>query len=312
MPIWGWIIIIGASILLLVIIYISYLTFRFATNPRTEPRLDWTKVPRFSNYGPVVQKAFADYDAMPKEEVTIESLDHIKLKATIIEHEDAKGTMILLHGYRSSAIVDFSVMIKHCYDLGYNLVLPAQRGCAISEGKYITFGLKERYDLKLWIEYTNKLFGEDTPLILYGVSMGAATVLMEAELGYPKNVKLLISDCGFNHPWKICQNVLVTTRHLPTFPILYLCDLFFIIIAHCSLHKACPTKALAKTNLPIIYYHGRLDQFVPIKMGIDNLNHTNGPKEMYIMEKAIHGTCMLEEAERYQKTFDQFIEKYGK
>ena len=84
MPAWSWILIGVAGILLLVIIYISYLTFCFATNPRTEPRLDWTKVARFNNYGPIVQKAFVEYDALPKEEVIIESFDHIKLKATII------------------------------------------------------------------------------------------------------------------------------------------------------------------------------------------------------------------------------------
>ena len=312
MPWWGLVLIIIGGLLLIIIIYISYMIFKFATHPLASPRTDLTKVKRFKSFEDKVQMSYSFYQSLLKEEVTIKSHDNLTLHAEIISKQNAKGTIIMLHGYQSSAFVDFTVMIKHCYEMGYNLVLPAQRGCGISEGKYITFGIKERFDLRDWINYANGLFGDDLPIILYGVSMGASTVIMSTELGLPKNVKMLVCDCGFDKPWHICQNVLVSTRHLPTFPFLYLSDFFGIVFAHFSLHKTSPVKALKTNQLPILYFHGRLDAFVPIQMGLNNYEHTKSPKEICIMDEAIHVTCMLKEEKRYQKTFDQFIEKYGK
>ncbi len=61
---------------------------------------------------------------------------------------------------------------------GHNVLMIEERAHLESEGHTITFGIKERYDALDWIRYALQRFGEDTRIILVGISMGAATVLM--------------------------------------------------------------------------------------------------------------------------------------
>ena len=53
-----------------------------------------------------------------------------------------------------------------------------QRCCGESEGKYITFGAKEKWDVQRWAIYVSERNKEKLPIYLYGQSMGASAVLM--------------------------------------------------------------------------------------------------------------------------------------
>ena len=73
--------------------------------------------------------------------------------------------------------------------MGHNLLLIDERAHGRSEGRTITFGIQERWDVESWARFAVERFGADVQIILYGVSMGAATVLMAAGLDLPENVK---------------------------------------------------------------------------------------------------------------------------
>jgi predicted alpha/beta-fold hydrolase len=122
------------------------------------------------------------YYQQDRREIDIVSYDGTRLHADILEKENAIGTIILMHGYRSIAINDFTLVLPYYRDLGYNIIMPDQRACGKSGGKYITLGVKERFDCKAWAEFAAKEFGEEKPIILDGISMGATTVMMATGL----------------------------------------------------------------------------------------------------------------------------------
>ena len=62
------------------------------------------------------------------------------------------------------------------------LLLVDQRACGKSEGKYITFGAKEKYDILLWIKFINERYYGKKTIYIHGTSMGAATTLMVSSL----------------------------------------------------------------------------------------------------------------------------------
>lgn len=87
-----------------------------------------------------------------------------------------------MHGYRADGYSDFAGLFKFYHDQGYHLLVPHQRSHADSEGKYICFGVKERFDCKMWAEYAVRRFGKDCNLYMSGISMGSSTVLMAVGL----------------------------------------------------------------------------------------------------------------------------------
>ncbi len=63
----------------------------------------------------------------------------------------------------------------------------------------------ERYDLLEWINWVNRQPFVGLPIYLFGLSMGAATVLMTAGEALPDNVHGIIADSGYTSPrdeWK--------------------------------------------------------------------------------------------------------------
>ena len=136
---------------------------------------------------------FADFK--DKEEIRIKSKDGLTLKGYYLKNENSNGrVMILCHGYRSFPYFDFSASAKVYYEKGFDLLFIVHRTHLESEGKYITFGIKEHQDLLEWIAYTDKRHDGKAKILLAGVSMGAATVMLALGEKLPKSVKGALCD----------------------------------------------------------------------------------------------------------------------
>lgn len=83
---------------------------------------------------------------------------------------------------------------------GYNVLSISQRAHNKSEGETISMGYYESDDLLDWIQYIVKR-DPDCSIVLYGVSMGAATVMMTLGKDIPRNIKAAIEDCGYTSAW---------------------------------------------------------------------------------------------------------------
>jgi len=301
-------IIILSSILLFLIIVIfilSYIIYLNAIKANKELRtIDPNKIVKFKDHLELAKTGYDFYNNIEKERIMIKSYDNIDLYADFIKHDEAKATVIMLHGYRSNFLVDLNFMIKRIYDAGYNVLLPYQRGCGKSGGNCISFGIKERYDLLYWTNYLNEK--SNLPIVYYGVSLGASTSVMATGFN-PKNVKCVISDCGFQSPWDICVHVLKRNFHLPPFPFLYICNLYGKLFAKFTLNDYSCKEALKNNTIPILYIHGTEDDFVPLWMGKDNYECTHSKKDMLIIEGAIHAQSSLIDEKTYEKRVLDFI-----
>lgn len=247
-----------------------------------------------------------------EEHVSITSFDGLKLSALYVpaETESPRGTLIVFHGYRSLATVDFAPEVEFLHGLGYRLLIPYQRSHGESEGKYITYGVNERFDCRDWAKYIADRFpGED--IFLSGISMGASTVMMAAGLELPENVRGIIADCGFTTPWDIMKHVSRRNFKLPAFPLLYLLDLFTRLRAGFSLKGADARKALAKSRLPVLFLHGQEDDFVPLSMTRENFSACAGEKELYLVGGAGHAQSFSADPAGCKEKMGSFLAKYG-
>ena len=108
-------------------------------------------------YKEVVGKGIERINSTPCKWVETYSFDKLCLKARYFDNGQ-KNTMIFFHGYRSSSSRDFSCALKMYMDLGFNVLLVDQRAHGRSEGRLITFGIKESRDVVSWTEFLNKKY----------------------------------------------------------------------------------------------------------------------------------------------------------
>lgn len=243
------------------------------------------------------------------EEITLESKDGLTLHGLWVPAENPRGTVLYAHGYRSSILVEMCPFLAFYHQMGLNLLLPDQRSHGKSQGKFITFGVKESEDMVRWIQLHNRRFGEQ-PMLLMGMSMGASTMLYLADRDLPENVRCILADCGFTSPWEILSGVYRNTIHLPAWISMWSANLFARILAGFGLREKDTRKILPNSRLPVLLIHGKDDAFVPCRMTEEAYAVCAQPKEMMLVPGAEHGVSILKDKEGYRTRVCAFLDRY--
>ncbi len=245
------------------------------------------------------------------EKIELKSFDGTLLAGNFYKLKEASGgkVALIMHGFRCHGRDDVIVAANMLIDKGYSVLLVSQRSHGESGGKYISFGIKERYDCKIWCEEIVKLCGENVKICLFGVSMGAATVMMASNLALPSQVKAIVADCGFTSPYAIYKHVLKLNYHLPPFPILSIADIFAKLFAKFSFKDASAKEALKKTKIPVLFIHGDKDDYVPTWMSLENYKACASKKEILIVENAVHAVSFLIDPELCRETMYKFLDE---
>lgn len=241
------------------------------------------------------------------KDIYITSEDGLRLRGRWVACENPKGTILFAHGYRSTPLLDFGVALPFYHERGFNILLPDQRSHGESQGRFITFGVKESADMLRWILYINKR-NENLPILLSGMSMGASTMLFLIDEDLPDNVKGIIADCGFTSPKDIISYVFTNTTHLPATLFVWATDVFARLIAGFSFSEKDTRKTLQKNSLSILMVHGESDDFVPCWMSKEGYAACTGNKDLFIVKDAGHGVSFLVDPDGYGKKLVEFVD----
>lgn len=243
------------------------------------------------------------------EEVEIISYDGLKLKGYEIKaNPKSNKWVIAVHGYMGKG-ADMTSYVEQFMKYGYNGLIVDLRGHGKSEGVYIGMGWLDHYDLQIWID---KIIEEnrDCKIILYGISMGAATVSMTTGEQLPENVKCAIADCGYTTVWDEFKIHLKKIFHIPAFPIMHAASLMSKIFAGYRFKEASTIKQVKKSRTPTLFIHGACDKFVPYDMLDKIYNSASCEKEKLDIEKAKHAESANVNPQKYWGAVKVFIEKY--
>lgn len=304
-------ILIGVTLLVtVVLVFAGNYFYNYAVVPSEKDFLEGdTPGTTKTNEESSAQSWFANPDNRKEWQQT--STDGLKLSAIYLPATDSHKTAIVAHGYMGDAET-MANYAKMFHDLGYNVLVPDARGHGKSEGDYIGFGWHERKDYVKWIDQVLETNGQSEEIVLYGISMGAATVMMTSGESLPANVKAIIEDCGYSSVNEELAYQLNELFGLPPFPLIQVTSLMTKIRAGYFFGEADAIKQLEKNQLPMLFIHGDADTFVPYEMLDKVYQATNGPKEKYIVPGAEHAKAYSIDPENYQKTVSSFLEKYVK
>ena len=309
--IWFWIGL-SAAVVLVLTLLTAYICFRMAFLTRRKVQEEGEfDIPVGRIYAPYRDKVIQwvqEVRALPRQEFAITSHDGLKLYANFYEYAPGAPIELMFHGYRGTPERDLPSGVQRCFKVGRSALVVEQRACGRSEGKVISFGINEHKDCLAWIDFTIRHFGPDVKIILTGISMGAATVLMAAGKELPSNVVGVLADCGYNSAKEVIQKV-IRDMHLPAGVLYPFVKLGARLFGHFDLEETDAETAMKSCKVPVIFYHGEADDFVPCYMSQKNYDACVSRKQLVTIPGAGHGLCYAVDPEKYLETLKGFFNK---
>ena len=297
------------GVICVVTVYFFNFTCKRNTGVEPDEEILKARLEEFPDHKELFERGFAWISEHTPEMHKITSRDGLKFCAEYIANPENRGIVLMFHGYRSTPHGDFAAVMEFFYSLGFSLFLPSQRSHQYSEGKYICFGAKERYDCVDWANYLRDTFGAGTPLLLDGISMGCATVVASVNLGLPDNVRGVIADCGFTNPGIIIEHCMRQWTKLTKFPVYYTVAAYARIRAGFDFNAFNTTEVLKEAGVPILFVHGTDDDFVPPYMSKQNYEACASEKKLVLVEGATHANSYLVDRERCENELKAFADR---
>lgn len=290
-----------------------YLPYRVAFQSPQRGQNDIFRLPAGEQYLPraaEMREMIRSLAAEPCEMATIRSADGLRLSGRLYLRGGADAPVDLcFHGYRATGIRDFSGGARYLMDRGHNVLLVDQRAQGNSEGRTITFGVMERQDCLSWLQYIRARRELRGPVTLYGVSMGAATVLLASALALPDRVKCIVADSPYSSPEAILEKVSREDMGLPGKPALALLRGGAALFGGFRFVGLSCTEAVKHTRVPILLIHGEEDRFVPLEMSREIAAANPEMVKLITFPGAAHGLSYLTDPERYTRELSAFLEK---
>ena len=130
--------------------------------------------------------------SLPFEEVSFQTADGVPLKGWWVPAADAKGTVVMIHGLNRSRL-EMIKKVPFVHEQGWNALLFDLRHHGASGGNVSGFGWLERKDAEAAKAYAESR--SRSPVVLWGVSLGAATAVFAAAAD--PSVAGVVSDSSY-------------------------------------------------------------------------------------------------------------------
>lgn len=122
--------------------------------------------------------------------ITLRTKDSIRLESWYAKADsNARGTIVMFHGHGSNK----SAIIKEAtafHEMGWNVLMTDFRAHGNSDGETCTIGYDESKDVKAAYDYIKA--GGEKNIVLWGISLGAATILSAIDQFNIKPNKLIL------------------------------------------------------------------------------------------------------------------------
>ncbi|MEI0561167.1 alpha/beta hydrolase [Brachyspira pilosicoli] len=241
-------------------------------------------------------------------DVYTKTSDNLKVHAHFIENKNSNIYTIIVHGYESKGS-NMRYYGEKFFNMGYNVLLIDLRTHGLSEGNSYGMGYLEKEDILAWIKYILSI-NSNADIILFGISMGAESIMIALSQNIPSNVKLAIEDSGYTNANEQLGNRLKISYHLPYFPFIPTISLITKLRIGYFFSEANALKSVSKTKTPILFIHGSEDDLVPLEMMERLYNACSSNKDKLIVEGAYHISSAKHNETLYWKKIKEFISEH--
>ncbi|TCI30769.1 alpha/beta fold hydrolase [Exiguobacterium sp. SL-10] len=240
------------------------------------------------------------------ENVTIEAEDGQDLYGWWIPHPTPRATVVFAHGYgknREQSDLPLKELIPEFHEQGYQFLTFDFRASGISEGDRVTVGAKEQSDLQAAIAFANKR--TDGPIVLYGISMGAATALATAD---DTDVAAVIADSPFSDLRGYLETNLPIWSDLPNVPFTPVIMTVTPWFTGLDADLVRPIDDIAQIEAPVLLIHSEGDDAIPVSES-EQLAAAGEDVELWVTENDGHVQSHRSFQTEYRQTVFEFLER---
>ncbi|MBO4320547.1 MAG: alpha/beta hydrolase [Treponema sp.] len=249
-------------------------------------------------------------DSSNEQNLWVNSKEGYKLHAYFYPSKKSSHKYaVCIHGYRGNT-TNIAPYGHHYADMGFNVLLTENRSTGQSEGKFLSMGWNEKYDVLAWLNYIVEMDSE-AQIILHGESMGAAIVLMTLGENVPENLKCAVSESAFDSAWNEFEHIGKDLKHKKTNIGLYIGKFFIRLRLGFNLKKVTCLKQLKNCRTPVILIHGEADTMVPHEMLRGIYNAIPSSKDWFIFPEAEHCQSIFAHPQTYWEKIHEFIYRYA-
>ncbi|GMA69446.1 alpha/beta hydrolase [Leuconostoc litchii] len=254
-----------------------------------------------------------DFLKRDKQNWTQTTSDHLKLTAWYVPADiSTNKTAILAHGWHNNKTT-MAIYGELFHELGYNVLIPDNRAHGDSQGNLIGYGWLDRRDYIGWLNQILSKNGQQSDIVMYGMSMGAATVLSTSgEEDLPRQVKAIISDSSYTSVIDEIKHEAGDMYGLPWFPLVNIVSGISKVRAGYAYEEASPLKQVAKNTRPALFIQGGGDTFVPTRMVYPLYKASKGPKQLWITKGSKHVQSFHDYPSAYRDKIKRFLDIYDK
>lgn len=244
------------------------------------------------------------------EEVTLTTSDGLNLAAWYVPNASGRGTVIYAHGHTNhrGQMLEQAAFL---HENGYSGLLFDFRRHGDSEGDLTTFGYYEWRDAQAALRHVVDERGEEGPVILWGVSMGAATALLTAT--EEPEYDAVIAESSYYAASETLRSDLSRIFGLPTIPFGFLTGTITELRVGIKIDSLDLGRAVAGLGeTAVLLVGGSADRRMPLSNNERLFERIPGArKEIYVAEGATHGDIWEMDREAYAEKVLAFLEKSG-
>lgn len=251
----------------------------------------------------IAKSATTRYPTVAYETVTLQTTDNLKLEGWWIPAANPVGTVVMFHGYNGNK-GNMLPEADYFRSQGYNTFLIDFRAHGNSEGLTCSVGYKEAADVAAAYRYADKRSGK--PIILWGVSMGAAAIL-KAVPEYHLSPEKLILESPFATLTDAVKSRMRAV-HIPPTPLSQILTFWGGLEQGFWGPGFKPAACARDIHVPVLYFYGAKDIRVEAHETQAVFSGLGTPdKKLYIFPEAGHQSFCRYDAVTWKQLVGEFL-----
>jgi len=246
------------------------------------------------------------------QDVSIQSRFGYTLQGTYLPSPTPSDkTVIFVHGVSASRLMGLWYADLYLGE-GYNLLIYDSRAHGASGGPSLTWGYYEKDDLDQWVDWV-KLRQPNGVIGIHGVSMGAATALLHAQMNETsRRVTFYVADSAYSSLEGLLTQQIDASLSLHNPLLINILLKYSSIVAYLKsgffYSAVSPVRSVANVTTPVLYLHGEADPLVPVAMSRQLYAATKGYRQIDTFPKVGHAMAIFEQKAEYRRLVRGFIE----